>query len=118
MPAIVQTSPGGLGTALITETTLNGTDTFTYNQGTGQVLVLRNPTGGSITPRLVGDAAGASAPVKGIGFVNATVGYSGGAIAAGAVRAYDLDAINVYLEGVVCSVTTGTGLVATLRARN
>lgn len=116
MATIAATSLSGPGERLVTETTLTGTaDTFTYVQSARQILVLRNPTAGAITPVIDGD--GASSVVRdGVGTIDVSGGYSVGAIAAGAVLAIPLDTISSYLQGVI-SITGGTGLVAVLLNR-
>ena len=110
MPAIVRTNVAGAGRKTITETTLNGTDSFTY--GTGDRLLLRNPTGGSITPTIDG-ADGTTVAVAGVGDVSVSGGFSVGAIAAGAMVTVDLDTIAAYLQGTI-AITGGTGLVASI----
>ena len=110
MPAIVATSIKALGAIAVTETTLNGSDTLTYNKGA--ILVLRNATGGSLAPII--DGAGASSTdANGLGSVDTSGGYSMGAIAAAAVKTIRLDSISEYLKGVI-AINAGTGLVATL----
>ena len=110
MPAITATSMGGPGPRVLTETTLNGTDSLTYEPG--DILLLRNPTGGSLTPTIDG-ADGTTWPAAGIGNVTISAGLSFGAIAAGAARAVPLDSIRAYLQGVI-AITGGTGLVAAI----
>ena len=98
--------------ATLSPVTLTGTaDTFTYIAGTRQTLVLRNPTGASITPTLIGSAAPASYAPDGINAQNLSAGRTLSAIAAGANIAINLDRMSQYLQGN-CSVTGGTGLVA------
>lgn len=110
MPAIVATSMQGVGQRVLTETTLNGSDTFTYFPG--DILLLRNPTGGSITPTIDG-AGGTTWPVPGAPDINVAPGLSLGAIAAGAARVVPLDTIRAYCQGTV-SILSGTGLVAAI----
>ena len=110
MPAITATSMGGPGQRVLVETTLNGTDSFTYEPG--DVLLLRNPTGGSITCTIDG-AGGTTWPAQGIGTVDVSAGQSQGAIAAGAARVIPLDSIRAFLQGAI-AITSGTGLVAAL----
>jgi hypothetical protein len=112
MPAIVQSVLNQTGAA--TPTTLTGSgDTFTYVPGTGQVMYLRNPTGSTITPKLIGDAASAAEYANGLQTFSLTAGYpaSGGNITAGTTAAYSLDQIFKWLVGN-CSVTSGSGLTA------
>jgi len=92
------------------ETTLGAADTFTY--APGDILHLRNPTGGSITVNLKGDAA-VTWPVP----LSEPLGVSAGldvVVPAGAERAVPLDSVAGYLQGTVVNVTGGTGLVAML----
>lgn len=110
MPAITATSMQGAGVRVLTETTLNGTDTFTYFPG--DILLLRNPTGAGITPTIDG-LDGATWPVPGAMPLNVAPGLSLGAIAAGAARVVPLDTIRAYCQGTV-EIKNGTGLVAAI----
>lgn len=113
MATVTETPINGLGVAAMTLVTLTGTaDTFTYRQGTGQILVLRNATGGSLSPIIDGDG-GASIPVDGLGMISVASGYAVGSIAAGAAAAIPLDTIYHYLQGSI-AITGGTGIVASL----
>lgn len=111
MPAITATSMQGPGQRTLTETTLGSSgNTFTYQKG--DVLLLRNPTGGALTP-VVDGADGTTWPAEGIGSVTVSGGYSVGSIAAGAARAIPLDSIRAYCQGTV-DITSGSGLVAAI----
>ncbi len=113
MPAIVETSKAKGSPRASTRTTLAASgNTITYNAGTGQQLILHNPTGGSLTPTIIG-AGATTAQIEGLGTVNTAAGLSLGAIAAGAQLLVDLDFIAQYLKGAI-DITGGTGLVATL----
>lgn len=112
MPAVVMTVMPASGRVAVTETTLNGTDSLTYISGAGQILVLRNPTGATITPVLDG-AGGTVVNKPGLGEVSVAAGYSVGAIAAGASAMVSLDRIADYLQGAV-AINSGSGLVASL----
>lgn len=113
MATIAKTTMGGPGQRALTETTLTGTaDTFTYEPNTGQILLLRNPTGGALSP-IIDGADGTTVQKPGIGTVSVASGYAVGSIAAGAARAIPLDTISDYLQGAI-SITSGTGLVAAL----
>ena len=113
MTTIPTTDMTGSGARVATEATLNGTaDTFTYIAGRRAILVLRNPTGGPISPVIDGDGA-SSVAVGGVGSVDISSGYAVGAIAAGAVSAIPLDTIREYLAGTI-AITSGTGLVGAL----
>jgi len=101
---------GGPGQRVLVETTLNGTDSFTYE--TGDILLLRNPTGASITPFIDG-ADGTTWPSPGIGMITISGGQSQGVIAAGAARAIPLDSIRAYLQGAI-DINSGSGLIAAI----
>jgi hypothetical protein len=111
MPAITATRIG-FGSKTVTETTLNGTDSLTYNEAANPVLILRNPTAGALTPVIDGDGATTVADY-GLGRVDVSTGYSVGSIAAGGVAAIRLNTIKDYLKGAI-AVNSGTGLVAQL----
>lgn len=110
MAVIAPTSLGGPGQRAVTETTCTSSDTLTYEAG--DILLLRNPTGGALTPTIDG-ADGTTWPSVGIGNVAVSSGYSVGSIAAGAARAIPMDSIHAYLQGVI-TMTGGTGLIAVL----
>ena len=112
MPAITATSMTGSGSRTVTETTLNGTDSFVYSEGARSILILRNPTGGAISPTIDGDG-GSTVPVAGVGDVDVSSGYAVGSIAAGAVAAVPLDTIKEYLRGTI-AINSGSGLVGVL----
>lgn len=113
MATVTESALNVLGGAAMTQVTLTGTaDTFTYRQGTGQILILRNATGGALSPIIDGDG-GAAVGVEGLGMVSVASGYAVGSIAAGAAVAIPLDTIFQYLQGVI-AITGGTGLVASL----
>lgn len=112
MGVIASTAMTGAGVRVMTETTLTASDTLAYDPGTpGSILVLRNPTGGALSPTITGSTASASIAVSGYGTVSAASGLAVGSIAAGAARVIPLDTIKLYLEGTV-TITSGTGLVA------
>jgi hypothetical protein len=114
MATIAETSGVVIGVAALTNTTLTGTaDTFTYKPGQGQYLILRNTTGGALSPTITGSANVATG-VNGAGVVNTASGYAVGSIAAttGSVM-IPLDSIALFLKGTI-SITSGTGLVASL----
>lgn len=97
---------------LVTETTLGSSNTFTYRAGVNQTLVLRNATGGALTPVIDG-ASSTTIAVDGVGSVSVADGFAVGSMAAGAVRSIRTDSIFAYLSGTI-DITGGTGLVATL----
>ena len=113
MATIVATNANQNGTVAVTETTLTGTlDTFTYRSGVDQTLILRNATAGALSPVIDGDGATTLA-VAGVGTIDISTGFAVGSIAAGEVKSIKTDSIARYLVGAI-SITTGTGLVATL----
>ncbi|NBU29962.1 MAG: hypothetical protein EBS41_00370 [Actinobacteria bacterium] len=112
MATITSTTLQGAGGRVVTRTTLTTSDTFTYNQNKGAILILDNVTAGALTVVIDG-AGGSTVPVTGIGNVDVTAGYSTGSIAAGACVAIPLDSVFQYLQGVI-AVTGGTGIKATL----
>lgn len=113
MATIVKSSVGGSGWRDLAEVTLTATNDMTYEPGTGQILILRNPTAGSISCVLDG-ADGGTMAFPGIPSVNVGAGYST-PVPAGAVRAIPLDTVSAYLQGAIS--VTGTGLVAVLLGR-
>lgn len=115
MATIVQTVPSPTTLVkTVVETTLTGTaDTFTYVPNSGQIMILRNPTGSAITgAKLLGSLAGL-VTVAGAEPKDCSAGFPVGSVPAGASRLMQLDKIASYLVGN-CSVTAGTGLVAVL----
>lgn len=112
MATIAQTLMTGTGQRTVTETTLTSSDTFTYVEGSGQILILKNGTGGALTPVIDGNG-GTNVAVAGIGSVDVSAGYSVGSVAAGVSKAIPLDTIKEYLRGTI-AVTGGTGITATL----
>ena len=112
MPVIAPTKIQSIGTVTAVQTTLNGTDSFVYVDGTSKYLILRNATAGALSPVIDGDAA---TPVylSGVGNVTTSAGFAVGSIAAAACAVVDLDAIKAYLKGTI-AITGGTGLVAIL----
>lgn len=113
MATIAETAGAVIGVGTLTETTLTGTaDTFAYKEGQGQILVLRNPTGGALSP-VINGSGNVATGVPGLGSVNTTTGFAVGSIPAGQARFIPLDSIALYLKGTI-SIATGTGLVGAL----
>jgi len=112
MAVITATNAQGTGRVTVTETTLGASDSFVYTAASNPVLTLRNPTAGSLTVTIDGGGA-TTVPVRGVGSVDVSGGYSTGAIAAGAAVTILLSTIERYLPGTI-AVTGGTGIVATL----
>jgi len=112
MATIAPTLMSGSGQRTLAETNLTTFNSFVYRPGTGQILILRNATGGTLTPLIDGDG-GTTVPVQGIGNVSVAGGYSVGAVAAGVTKAIPLDTISAYLQGVI-NVTGCSGMAANL----
>jgi hypothetical protein len=112
MPTITATTLTGLGKRAVTLTTLNGTDSFVYDESKTPILILHNPTAGAISPVIDGNG-GTTFSVPGIGSVDVSGGYAVGSIAAGACVAVPLVTIREYLRGTI-AITGGTGLTAAL----
>lgn len=110
MAAITATSVLGAPPKTITETTLGASDTLTYK--TKSLLLLRNPTGGALTPVIDGDG-GTTVLAPGLGSVDVSGGYSVGSVAAGAHVVIALDTIASYLKGTI-TITGGDAMVACL----
>lgn len=113
MPAITATAIKGSAVATVARTTLNGTDSFVYNGNKRPVLLLKNPTGGAISPVIDGADADAAYAVPGVGEQDLTGGYAVGAIAAGAEARINLEDISAYLQGTI-AINSGSGLEAAL----
>ena len=113
MPAIVATSMAKGSPRAATRTTLGASgNTVPFVPGSGQVLIVHNPTAGALTPTIIG-AGSTTADLEGAGTINFAAGLSLGLIAVQGQIAVPLDFIAQYLKGVV-DITSGTGLVATL----
>lgn len=89
-------------------TTLTASDTITYDDRFTNFLVIRNPTGGSLTLNIDGDGGG-TVNAPGLGPVNVGSGFSI-AIPAGEARAINLATISQYLRGVV-TLTGASGAI-------
>jgi len=96
----------------LTQTTLNGTDSFVYTAGKSKYLILRNPTAGALSPTIDGSGA-TTRYLDGVGNVNIAAGFAVGSIAAGAAVCIELVNISAYLQGTI-AITGGTGLVGVL----
>lgn len=110
MAAIPTDSIKAAGAVVVTETTLGASDTFEY--GSGAILILRNASGGALTPKIDGDGA-SDVIVDGILPVDVSAGYTMASIGIGAVVAIRLDGIERYCRGVI-TLTGGTAIEATL----
>lgn len=95
--AITPPTAGGAFTATVT--TLSASDTITYAASKKQLLVVTNPTGGSLTLKIDGDG-GTTVNAPGIGPVTVSGGYDI-VLAAGVTKAVILSTISAYCQGVV-----------------
>lgn len=111
MAVIASTSVSGTGSRVVAGTVLGASDTFTYTSGA--ILVLRNATGGALTPNLLGNQA-TDVTVPGLGSVSVAAGYTTPSIGAGAMVAVPLDSIAKFLTGTSVVVTGGSGIEASL----
>lgn len=92
--------------------TLSASDTMTYERGSGQIMVLYNPTAGTISPKFTGSTSTTISPDGYGGTVSVAAGKTV-AVPAGATVVVHLDDIYTYLSGNV-TVTLGTGVIAQL----
>lgn len=114
MTTLNNTSLRAGGVITPTDNTLSASDTLVWDANTpNAVLVLRNPTGGPLSPTIVGSQASAAYPVDGVGPQNLSAGIAVGSIPAGATRVIPLDSRKQYLQGTI-TITGGTGLTATI----
>jgi hypothetical protein len=93
-------------------TTLTTDDTFTLDATKKQLLVLRNPTGGSITHTLDG-TTGTTVAVDGIGNIDVSAGLAI-VVGAGLTVAVVLSTVRQYCQGVAHILSSGAGGTATL----
>ncbi len=112
MAAISAIDAGALGHFSAPLSTLSSSDTITINEAKKQLLVLRNPTGGSLTLKIDGDGASATYAVPGAGTIDLTGGYDI-AVGAGLSRAVMLNTIKGYTVGTV-TLTGASGMIAQL----
>lgn len=118
MAVIVQTAASAsAGPYQVVETTLTGTDTLVYVQGSNQSLKLRNPTGSPVSVTIVGTAP-VSPLVPGTGTTFNTSAGKTISVLAGDIFAVNLDKINAYLGGNLSAVnvTGGAGVFAAIVA--
>lgn len=99
MAAITSVDAVQIGSFTADEQTLSADDTITIDARKKQLLLLRNPTGGSLTCTIDGDG-GTTVSVPGLGVINTAAGYAIVVPAAG-TRAVFLGTINEYCKGVV-----------------
>lgn len=113
MAAIASINAQQTGSFVAALTTLSADDTITIASGKKQLLVLRNPTGGSLTATIDGDGGTTvNAAQLGLGTVSVASGYAI-VVPASESRAVVLSTISAYCQGVV-HITGGAGLVAQL----
>lgn len=111
--ATIAKTQNGAGVQDLAVTTLDGTsDTFVYDATRAAFLILKNPTGGAISPVIDGDGA-TSVPVGGVGSVDISAGFAVGSIAAGETKVINLAGISAYLAGTI-DIASGTGLEASI----
>lgn len=116
MATVTATDVNGSGVKALTTIVLDGSsDTFTLNSSANvlQLLYLFNPTGGAISPVIVGSTASATYPVVGANTVDLSAGYAVGSIAAGESVLIDTKTIQHYCAGTI-SMTSASTLEAIL----
>lgn len=111
MAAIASINAQVAGSFTAALTTLSASDTITFDTRKKQLLVLRNPTGGSLTLTIDGDG-GTTVTYPGLPAVSVSAGYSI-AVPAGESRAVVLSTISAYCQGAV-TLSGAAGLVAQL----
>jgi len=114
MAVISKTNVNVTAPVTMAVTTLGASDTFVYDRNkAASILILRNATGGSLSPVITGaDAVDGFLP--GYGAVDVAGGYAGfGSIGAGVAKVVDLKAADGWLKGTI-TVTSGSGIVASL----
>ena len=100
--------PGGIITPV--DNTLTASDTISWDQNVpNAVLVLRNPTGGALSPSIAGSNS-TTVPVTGVGSVSVNP-LAVGSIPAGQTRVIPLDSRREFLQGTI-TITGGTGIIA------
>lgn len=101
MGTIAVTNMSGAGQATVTYTTATASDTFTYQAGRRQIMIIKNDSGGALTPNIDGDGA-TTKSVPGLGgAIDTSGGFDFTSIANGASVAIDLDEISEYLKGTI-----------------
>jgi hypothetical protein len=94
-------------------TTLGASDTITYDSRKTQLLVLRNPTGGSLTLTIDGDGGTTvDGSGLGVGSINVDSGYAI-VVGAGLSRSVVLRSIQAYCQGVV-TLSGASGMIVQL----
>lgn len=108
--SIDASTPVGAFTSALT--TLTSSDTITIKAAKKQLLVLRNPTGGTLTLNIDGDGASAAYAVPGAGTIDLTGGYNI-ALPTLASKSIILGTISGYTKGTV-TLTGASGVIAQL----
>lgn len=102
----------------LTRTALSASDTFTYVQGSGQVLILWNTTGSPVNITLTNATPNANTAVpENLGFGGSIATGSGKQVTVGAngTLAVSCDDYAAYLKGSgAATLTGGTGVTAHL----
>lgn len=111
MAAIASINAQVAGSFTAALTTLTASDTITFDPRKRQLLVLRNPTGGSLTLNIDGDG-GTTVTFPGLPNVSVASGFSI-VVPASESRAVVLSTIAAYCQGVV-TLTGASGLVVQL----
>lgn len=115
MAAITQSTVKEAGVPVnLTRLAMSASDTLTYTQGAGQVLVLYNTTAAGVTVAISGNAMPATITVPGVGGTMSLAGGKSVTVPANGATVVDLDDIYQYLVGGNVTITNGTGLVAML----
>jgi len=112
MATIVATDTSGSGESIVTETTMTASDTFTYKSGGNQYIVLRNASGGALTPNFLGDGV-TTVSVSGAGNLDLSGGYTTASIGIGEIAVIRTSTIEKYLTGTI-EITGGTDIEASL----
>ena len=113
MAAIASITVVNTGDFAAALSTLSADDTITFDARKTQLLVLRNPTGGTLVATIDGDG-GTTVDGSGLGVGQVTV--SGGyaiSVGDGLSRAIVLRSIRAYCSGVV-HITGASGMIAQL----
>lgn len=113
IPAIVPTVIAGVLVRAIVETDINVQICgIRFNMDKRPILILRNPSASTISPRIIGSSA-TTVAVYGVGNVDVASGYAVGQIAAGEMIAIPLNTIYEFLKGAVTMIDS-MGLMASL----
>jgi hypothetical protein len=99
MAAIASINARQVGAFVAALSTLTADDTITFDPKKKQLLVLRNPTGSTVTVTLDG-AAGTTVSAPGVGSVSVAGGLAI-ALTAGQSKAVVLGTVSAYCQGVV-----------------